>query len=109
MSLKLVKIEISPVANLCWIRSGSSFQETGKLAATINSKHRQSVLEVNYGIQISPSKTQYDFLKDIRDSISTANRANQIFPRTVTSKLQFKFKTGRIQIRFTKNYYQVSR
>jgi len=68
------------------ILSGTSHQETGQLAASINSKLKESALEVNYGIQISPSKSHTAFLHDINDSIEDAHNANNIFPYTVTSK-----------------------
>jgi len=68
------------------ILSGSSQQETGQLAATMNSNLKESALEVNYGIQIDPTKSHTAFLQDIIDSIEHAQNANSIFPYTVTSK-----------------------
>jgi len=59
---------------------------TGNLAATMNSKHNKSILEVSYGITIHPANDHTTFLKIIENGIRVAKDANLIYNNTVTSK-----------------------
>jgi len=74
---------------------------TGKLAATMNSKHNKSTLEVSYGITMNSSKDHTTFLKTIENGIRVAKDANLIYNNTVTSK-PFICNAHSIQIRYHK-------